>query len=68
MDGFDSIANAIKQDLKIVSTSDNLAAFYGQSNGNVRSLISRRIIQKPQRRVYYSFNAFSKNITEKWKK
>lgn len=68
MDDIDSIARAIKQDLKIVATSDDLAAFYDQSNGNVRSLISRRMIQKPQRRVYYSFNAFSKIVPEKWKK
>ena len=68
MDDIDSIARAIKQDLKIVATCDDLAAFYGQSNGNVRSLISRRMIQKPQRRVYYSFNAFSKIVPEKWKK
>lgn len=68
MDDIDSIARAIKQDLKIFATSDDLAAFYGQSNGNVRSLISRRMIQKPQRRVYYSFNAFSKIVPEKWKK
>ena len=68
IDDIDSIDRAIKQDLKIVATIDDLAAFYGQSNGNVRSLISRRMIQKPQRRVYYSFNAFSKIVPEKWKK
>lgn len=68
MDDIDSIARAIKQDLKIVATIDDLAAFYGQPNGNVRSLINRRMIQKPQRRVYYSFNAFSKIVPEKWKK
>lgn len=51
MDDIDSIARAIKQDLKIVATIDDLAAFYGQPNGNVRSLINRRMIQKPQRRV-----------------
>lgn len=68
MDDIDSIARAITQDLKIVATIDDLAAFYCQSNGNVRSLISRRMLQKPQRRVYYSFNAFSKIAPEKWKK
>lgn len=67
-DDIDSIARAITQDLKIVATIDDLAAFYGQPNGNVRSLICRRMIQKPQRRVYYSFNAFSKIVPEKWKK
>lgn len=49
MDDIDSIAKAIKQDLKIVATGDDLAAFYGQSNGYVRSLISRRMIQKKGR-------------------
>ena len=68
IDDIDSIDRAIKQDLKIVATIDDLAAFYGQPNGNVRSLINRRMIQKPQRRVYYSFNAFSKIVPEKWKK
>lgn len=67
MEDIDSIASAIKEDLKIVATSDDLATFYGQSNGNVRSLISRRMIQKPHRRVYYSFNAFSKIVPERWK-
>lgn len=68
MADIDSIARAIKQYLQVVAISDDLAAFYGQSNGNVRSLISRRMIQKPQRRVYYSFNAFSKIVPDKWKK
>lgn len=68
MDDIDSIVRAIKQDLKIVATIDNLATFYGQPNVYVRALINRRMIQKPQRRVYYSFNAFSKIVPEKWKK
>ena len=68
MEDIDSIVRVIKQDLKIVATIDDLAAFYCQPNGNVRSLINRRMIQKPQRRVYYSFNAFSKIVPEKWKK
>lgn len=61
IEDIDSIVKAIKLDLKIVATCDDMALFYGQTTGNVRSLISRRMIQKPQRRVYYSFNAFSKN-------
>ena len=68
MEDIDSLVRAIKQDLKIVATIDDLAIFYGKPNVNVRGLISRRMIQKPQRRVYYSFNAFSKIVPEKWKK
>ncbi len=68
MEDIDSLVRAIKQDLKIVATIDDLATFYGKPNVIVRGLISRRMIQKPQRRVYYSFNAFSKIVPEKWKK
>lgn len=68
MGDIDSMVRVIKQDLSIVATIDDLATFYGQPNVNVRALISRRMIQKPQRRVYYSFNAFSKIVPEKWKK
>ena len=68
MEDIDSIASAIKENLKIVGTLDDLSTFYGQSKTNVSPVIKRRMIQKPQRRVYYSFNAFSKIVPEKWKK
>lgn len=68
MEDIDSIASAIMENLKIVGTLDDLSIFYGQSKTNVSSVIKRRMIQKPQRRVYYSFNAFSKIVPEKWKK
>lgn len=68
MEDINSIAEVIKEDLKIVATIEDLAAFYCQPSGNVWTLINRRMIQKPQRRVYYSFNAFQKIVPEKWKK
>lgn len=68
MEDINSIAKVIKEDLEIVGTLDDLAAFYGQSKTNVSSVIKRRMIKKPQRRVYYSFNAFQKIVPEKWKK
>lgn len=68
MEDIDSIARVVKADLKIMGTLDDLASFYGQSKTNVSSVINRRMIQKPQRRIYYSFNAFQKITPEKWKK
>lgn len=67
MEDIDSIARVIKEDMKIVGTLDDLAAFYGKSKDSVSSVIKRRMIQKPQRRVYYSFNAFQKIVPEKWR-
>ena len=49
------------------ATVEELADFYGQSEHNVRCLINRRYIGKPKRRVYYSFNQFSRIIPKSWK-
>ena len=51
----------------IWATAEELAAFYGQSEQNVRSLINRRYVGKPKRRVYYSFNLFSRIVPQSWK-
>lgn len=51
----------------IWATAQELAAFYGQSEHNVRSVINRRYMGKPKRRVYYSFNQFRKIVPEGWK-
>lgn len=49
------------------ATVEELAAFYGKSETNVRSLINRRYMGKPKRRVYYSYNQFSKIVPKSWK-
>ena len=49
------------------ATVEELADFFGQSERNVRSLINRRYVGKPKRRVYYSFNQFSKIVPKSWK-
>ena len=51
----------------IWATVEELAAYYGQSEHNVRSVINRRYFGKPKRRVYYSFNQFSKIVPKSWK-
>jgi len=50
----------------IWATAEELADFYGQSEHNVRSIINRRYLGKPKRRVYYSFNAFRKIVPKTW--
>lgn len=50
----------------IWATVQELAAYYGQGEQKVRNLINRRYIGKPKRRVYYSFNAFSKIVPKSW--
>lgn len=49
------------------ATVEELAAFYGQSEHNVRCVINRRYLGKPKRRVYYSFNQFNSVVPKSWK-
>ena len=51
----------------IWATVEELASFYGQSEHNVRCVINRKYLGKPKRRVYYSYNQFSKLVPQSWK-
>ena len=64
----ESMAKAVEENISLLGTADDLARFYGQSRTNISSVINRRMLSKPIRRVYYSFNAFRKIIPEMWKK
>lgn len=53
--------------IELRGTANDFAEFYGQSPVNVRSQISRKMLEKPIRAVLYSFRAFSKIVPEKWR-
>lgn len=67
MEEVESIARLVEGSLVLLGTADDFARFYGQSRTNISSVINRRLMSKPVRRVYYSFNAFSKIIPERWR-
>lgn len=67
MEEVESLAKAIEENVTILGTTDDFARYYGQSKTNVSSVINRRMIQKPTRKVYYSFKAFRKIIPDKWR-
>ena len=67
MEEVESISKAIEENLTVLSTADDFARFYGQSRTNISSIINRKMMDKPIRRVYYSFKAFRKIIPEKWR-
>ena len=67
MDEADSIAKTIQGGVRLSGTLDDLSAFYNQPKTRIKSVIYRRMIAKPERRVYYSFNAFQPLIPPKWK-
>lgn len=63
----DSLADMVKSGLDLQATIPDLAKFFGVSEQNVRTTINRKMIEKPRRRVVYSFPSFIKIAPEKWR-
>lgn len=64
----ESAQKALTENMEIYGTIEDLAKFYGTSPGNVRATISRKMIAKPIRRVFYPFHKFIKIVPAKWRK
>lgn len=64
----ESAQKALSENMEIYGTIDDLAKFYDTSPGNVRATISRKLIAKPIRRVFYPFHKFLKIVPAKWRK
>ena len=64
----ESAKKAIESNMELYGTIDDFAKFYDTSPINIRSTISRKLIAKPIRRVFYPFHKFLKIAPEKWRK
>lgn len=64
----ESAQKALTENMEIYGTIEDLAKFYGVSTGNVRATISRKLLAKPIRRVFYPFHKFLKIVPSKWRK
>lgn len=56
----------LMQNLNLVGTVEDFAKFYGVSEDSVRHIISRYMVEKPKRRVFYPFHPFTKIVPRKW--
>lgn len=63
-----SISNTIEENLDINCTTKDLAEYYGQSQSNIRNVLTRNFMPKPKRKVYYNFTKFIKFIPKTWKR
>lgn len=63
-----SFANVVEENLDINCTAQDLANYYGQSQSNVRNVLSRNFMPKPKRKTYYSFSHFLKFIPKSWRR
>lgn len=62
-----STIKALENNMDIDGTISDFAKFYGVSESNVRATISRKLINKPKRKVLYPFHAFRRIIPENWR-
>lgn len=68
MEEVEGMARMVEESLPMVGTSEDFARFYNQPKTNVTSMINRRMVQKPVRRVLYSFNVFRRLVPASWRK
>ena len=67
MEEMDSLSKTVETNLRLIGTVDDFAKFYDQPRTNISSVIHRKLLDKPKRRVFYSFNSFRRIIPNKWK-
>ena len=60
MEEIESLARMFEENLIVTGTVDDLARFHGQTRKNVYTVIERHMVEKPVRKVLYSFSAFRK--------
>ena len=63
-----ALLKLFEESIPVCATIEDLSGYYGKSETAVRSVISRRLLKKPKRRVMYDFQAFRKIVPDKWKK
>ena len=61
-----NISNILTKELGTLGTVEDMAEFFGVSESNLRAMISRKVCDKPKRRVYYKFMSVLKNVPDKW--
>lgn len=64
----DSIFRAVTANVRLTGTAEDFAKFYHQPKENVKVVISRKVVSKPDRKVLYPFDEFRDAAPEKWRK
>ena len=68
MEEIDSAIRALEENMVVYGSIEDFADFYGTSQSNVRSVISRKLFAKPKRKLLYPFHKFIKIVPDKWRK
>lgn len=68
MEEMNSLAKTIQENMEIQGTISDFAQFYNQSESSIRATISRKLLAKPKRKVFYPFHTFARIVPDKWHK
>lgn len=52
--------------LTLTGTAEDIAGFYHRTPQDVRNVVHRKMLKKPERRVHYSFSDFQNIAPESW--
>ena len=66
MEDFESLVEIVENDLSLSGTADDFARYFHKTPVAIRSILSRRLLPKPKRRVMYDFKAFLKTAPSSW--
>lgn len=61
---FDTLCSGLGIDASI----REVAGYYNKPEVNVRSIIKRKVLSKPKRRVYYNFTEICRKVPRLWRK
>ena len=63
-----NLSDILTERLNTIGTVEEISEFFNVPQQNLRTMINRKVSDKPKRRVYYRFMSIMKNIPEKWLK
>lgn len=63
-----SMFRMFEDSVPVYATVEDIAGYYGKSQTAVRSVIHRRMLSKPKRRVLYDFHEFQRVVPDTWRK
>ena len=62
-----ALVHIIESGLPLSGTTDDFASYYHQAPVNVRSVINRKLLDRPIRKVLYPFAPFSQVVPDSWR-
>ena len=63
-----AVLSAIEAGGGVKATIRDLAGFYGKKEVDVRNLLHRKYMPRPERRTYYDFGIFRNLVPQSWLK